>query len=138
MKYLFLLCSFTFLLIASPAKADQLQWLTKKQVKKAKRFLKKNRSVTLFCGCCSEEMPIDIKIETIDVTQVSDGEDGDFYEISISYQIPVSENYDTVDSGKVPIDLAYVWITKKGKLATIGTHLKFEHDPCSSPGKEKE
>jgi hypothetical protein len=114
MKYfLFALLNLSFL---GTAKADQLQWITKKQAKKARKVLKKQKFVHLYCGCCSGDVSRKIELNSVSIQPV---EDESFYEVYIQYE-----------GNDESVDLAYIWIEYKGKLITVGEKLKLEHDPC--------
>ncbi len=119
-KYLFIF----FIFLASYSFADQLAYITKEQADRAVQVITKLKTLTLFCGCCDMEQPIVVKPTKV-FTRHTNYED--YYEVFIEY---------TNKEGKVvvePLDLAYVWGKKRGKMVTIGKMLDLEHDFCVHP-----
>jgi len=113
------------LLMALPAQADQLAYISKKQAKKARRAMKKMDGVYLFCGCCSGDERKWVQIDKVEV-RFTDYEN--YYEVVITYTDKAGNNQ------TIGVDLAYVWTNKGGKTQTIGELLGFEHDPCDRLG----
>ncbi len=115
MKHLLIFISLFF---AFQASADQLAYLTKVQAEQAVTFLKKNRKVTFFCGCCDNDKPESLKIT--DVYFKHTGYE-DYYEVFV-----VVKTKNGIETRA--IDLAYVWLTKSKN--TIASELALPHDPC--------
>ena len=109
-------------LFGNQAFADQLAWLSKENAEKAVKLLKENKSVTLYCGCCSGDLEKDIRITDVRIQKVKGY---DYYEVIITYRDPVG------DLNSEAVDLAYVWLLKDKKLQTVGEVLGLKHDPCT-------
>ena len=110
-------------------KADQLMALDKNQATKAVEYLKNNKEVIEFCGCCTEDFK---KFMTIYDVRVR--EEGQTYYVSIKWGRffgmcgGLSNSYEDVD-------LAYIY-TKIGDLwLCLGQVLKMPCDPCVEPFK---
>ena len=58
---LLLLCTF----ISATASADQLAYLTKEQAETAVKFLKKQKRVMLFCGCCDNDPKVIVNVKKV-------------------------------------------------------------------------
>ena len=117
MRYFILLAALT---VSLSAQADQLAYVSKKQAKKAAKFLGKAEGVVLWCGCCEErKIAVEVRKARFQFT----GHEK-YWEVVLTY-------YD--DRGKLKertVDLAYVWVDYKGEKKTMGEVMKLEHDPC--------
>ena len=101
--------------------ADQLAYLSKEDAEKAAELIQ-GKKVILFCGCCTGDQPIKVKVLKVEVRYTNYK---DFYDIYITYK---NENGDLTTE---PIDLAYTWVKLKKKSQTVGKVLGLKHDPCS-------
>lgn len=116
---------FLFLIgFATVSKADQLAYLSKSDAEKAAAYIRKQRKLFLFCGCCDGDVPLKIRPEKVEVRYTGYEE---FYEVVVTYT-PGRES----TPSSVPVDLAYVWAKKKFKTFTVASALKLEHDPCKA------
>jgi len=106
------------------AKADQLAYISKEKAEEVAAYLNKGKTVYLFCGCCSLEEPVKVKI--LDAKAMHTGYE-DYWEVEIRYE----KEDGTIASEK--IDLAYVW--KKGLFGykTLGDKFNMDHDYCVKP-----
>ncbi|MCR9172634.1 MAG: hypothetical protein NXI10_09095 [bacterium] len=110
-----------FLSIVGFAQADQLAYISKEKAEEAAAWLNKGKTVYLFCGCCSVEEPVKVKV--LEAKAKHTGYE-DYWEVEIRYE---------TEDGTVKtetIDLAYIW--KKGlfKAKTLGKKFNMSHDPC--------
>jgi len=121
MKKSVLLLLFLFTLISVTASADQLAYLTKDQAEKAVKFLKKQKRVMLFCGCCDNDPKVFVNVKKVYMAPAGYE---DYYEIFIE------GNAGNKEKLKKAVDLAYVFINKKGTAAAVGLELGMECDPC--------
>lgn len=115
-----------FLLFLAPflVKADQLQWLSKKDAQKGVDYLLTKKKVVLWCGCCTGDVKEKVKLLGAKVKHTGTE---NFYEVIITYKTASKEIKESA------IDLAYIHF-KKGKLAyCVGTQLEMECDPCTEP-----
>jgi hypothetical protein len=101
--------------------ADQLAYISKSEAEQAAKLIK-GKHVILFCGCCSNDAPVKVKVLKTEVKYTGYE---DFYEVIITYKNAAGE---TVGES---IDLAYVWVKSKKTTKTVGSVLGLEHDPCS-------
>ena len=101
--------------ISNNTYADQLQILTKKEAKKARKVIKKNKTVYLLCLCCGEVDEMKAEVEKVELVKDGDGD----YEVCITY-----------NGKREVIDLAYIWVDVDGERKTIGEVLGLDHDPC--------
>ena len=101
--------------------ADQLAYISKTDAEVAAKLIE-GKKVILFCGCCSGEEAIKVKVLKTEV-RYTDYED--FYQVYITYKNSEGEIITKA------IDLAYVWLKSKRKAKTVGQVLGLEHDPCS-------
>ncbi len=127
LSYIFLIVTLSLLNITI-TKADQLAWITKEQADLAVKFLKTQKEVILFCGCCNSDPKQKVKIMSVSSRHpVMGGEvDEEYYEVVIKAKV----------NGKVveiALDLAYVHIKKAEKAYCLGKELNFECDPCTEP-----
>ncbi|MGD1840319.1 MAG: hypothetical protein ACFB0B_05395 [Thermonemataceae bacterium] len=114
-----------FYLFSLPAaSADQLAWISKAQAETAVAYLKKEKQVILFCGCCDADQMEKIKIQEV-TYRIVDAQQG-YYQVFVTalYEGKVQE---------IPLDLAYVHIKEKKKAQCLGKVLGFECDPCVAP-----
>ncbi len=96
MKHLLIFISLFF---AFQASADQLAYLTKVQAEQAVTFLKKNRKVTFFCGCCDNDKPESLKIT--DVYFKHTGYEDD-YELFVVVKTKNGNAHHETDASSVP------------------------------------
>ncbi len=109
-----------FIILTGNAGADQLAYLTRSQAEKAVTFLKEQKTVLLFCGCCSNDRKVIVDVK--DVYMAHAGYE-DYYEVFI-------EGFNGENQIKQAIDLAYVFINKEGIASAVGVELDMECDPC--------
>jgi len=103
--------------------ADQLAYISKSEAEQAAKLIK-GKKIILFCGCCSDDTPLKVKVLKTEVKYTGYE---DYYEVIVTYKNSEGE---TVSKG---IDLAYAWVKNKKKTKTVGQVLGLEHDPCSEP-----
>jgi hypothetical protein len=120
-KSIFLL--FALFLISNSLSADQLAYISKADAEKAAALIK-GKTIILFCGCCTDDEAVKVKILKTEVKYTGYE---DYYEVIITYK-----NIEG-DEITVAIDLAYVWMKYKKTTQTVGKALNLEHDPCSEP-----
>jgi hypothetical protein len=113
------------LLLAIPARADQLAYISKKQAKKARKEIRKMDYVYLYCGCCNSDIKELVKVVKVNIKFTGYE---NFYEVILIY---IDKFGNTVTKG---VDLAYVWTNKNNEIRTIGELLKLKHDPCKPLG----
>jgi len=118
-----LLAIVLLLLFCSEARADQLAYLSKADAERAAAFIRKQRKIFLYCGCCNNEDRHKLRPEKVEVRYTGFEE---FYEVVVTYTGARSA---TPESQAV--DLAYTWVKKKFKFDTVGTMLGLAHDPCN-------
>jgi hypothetical protein len=114
----------TFILLISlnyTASADQLAYITKDQAEKGAAFLRLEKEVLLFCGCCDNDRKVYLKVTGITVQHTGYK---DYWEIIISGTNRNGENM------VVEADLAYVHVNRNGKAQCAGRILNLECDPC--------
>jgi hypothetical protein len=126
--HLFLVLFLISIFFATQAKADQLAWITKSQAKKAVKYLKKQKEVILFCGCCDNDTKDKVSISAVSYRHPTMGGEvqKDYYEVFITV-------YEDGQMKEISLDLAYVYVNKKQQAACLGLELGFECDPCSDP-----
>ena len=114
------------LLLSAPAGwADQLAALSREQAVKAANFLKTQKLLVLYCGCCSS----DGEKRYVLVSKISYGPiDGGYFSVTGEFTdangTKVTADY---------LDLAYVHYITGGKAHSVGKALEFESDPCVQP-----
>lgn len=113
-----------FLLFSFCSLADQLAYITKLEAERAVEFISNQKTVYLFCGCCSLVEPEKIKVRKVYYKYTNYEQ---FYEVFIQYKDKSGEIIDKA------FDLAYVWVKKKKRYKTIGRVLGLDHDPCVQP-----
>lgn len=117
-----LIVSFTILFsLSCIAYADQLAFITKDQAEKGAAYIRLQKEVLLFCGCCKNDPKVYIEVTDVHVEHTGYQ---DFYQIKISGINRSGENV-TIDA-----DLAYVHVNRNGKAEAIGKILGFKCDPC--------
>jgi hypothetical protein len=114
---------FFFLGIFSSTFADQLAYISKEDAEKAVEFIRKQKSIILFCGCCDNDKPIMIKPVNV-YAKYTNFEN--FYEVVVEYK-----NKEGLIS-TTELDLAYTWYKKKKKIETVGQKLNLKHDFCKT------
>lgn len=117
-----------FVGFATFAKADQLAYLSKEDAEKAATFIRTQKALYLYCGCCDGDTPTKIKPISVEVRYTNYE---NYYELVLTYK---DENGQTQTT---EIDLAYVWFKRKKKMLTVGTEMLLEHDPCNPFPKGK-
>lgn len=118
-KLIFLLLLLTF--ISTTASSDQLAYLAKEQAQTAVKFLKKQKRVMLFCGCCDNDPKVFVNIKKVYMAPAGYE---DYYEVFIEGNAGKKEKI------KQAVDLAYVFINKRGTAVAVGVELGMECDPC--------
>lgn len=113
-----------FVSLVGFAKADQLAYITKEQAQTVADYLMKKGNVVLFCGCCTLEKPVKVKV--IEATVQYTGYE-DYYEVEIEYENELGEYV------YKRIDLAYVWQKKFFGYKTLGQLFELDHDYCVKP-----
>jgi hypothetical protein len=103
--------------------ADQLAYITQDQAEKGAALLKTEKEILLFCGCCSNEPKVYLKVTGIKIQHTGYQ---DYWEIIITGTNRHGENM------VVQADLAYVHVNRNGKAICAGTLLNFQCDPCVS------
>lgn len=103
------------------ASADQLAYITKEQAEKGAAFLKAEKEVLLFCGCCDNDPKVYLKVAGVTVQYTGYG---DYWEIIITGTNRKGENM------VVEADLAYVHVNRNGKALCAGKILDIPCDPC--------
>lgn len=113
----------TLIIIASfsAAPADQLAYITKDQAEKAAEFLKKEREVLLYCGCCDNDPATYITVTGISVK---------FTGYENYYEVIITGRKNSGEELTVEADLAYVHVKRNGLAVAAGKILGFECDPC--------
>lgn len=116
---LFALCTCFFM----TAMADDLQYMSESQAKKAVSLLQKQKYVLLYCSCCAEgyDSKTYVKLESVSYRYTGYQE---FYEVLVE---GVDSNGNKVSE---TIDLAYTYIRKKKNADCVGLVLKFFCMPC--------
>jgi len=113
------------LIFCTTARADdQLAYLSKADAEKAAAFIRKQRKLFLYCGCCPNAVRFKLRAEKVDV-RPAEGREG-FYELIVTYTR--SRSGTTVSQ---PVDLAYTWVKSKFEYHTVGEMLGLAHDPCT-------
>lgn len=103
------------------AKADQLAYISKEEAEKAAEFIRSQKFIYLFCGCCENDTPKKIKPVSVEVRYTNYD---NYYEVVVTY---AGENGTQTEE----LDLAYTWVKKRKKMSTVGTMLNMSHDPCN-------
>lgn len=119
---------FLCLFLASQSRADQLAYITKSEADAAVGLISGMKSLVLFCGCCDDDIPVQVKPLKV-YARFTNYEE--YYEVVIEYIN--EEGVLTTEA----IDLAYVWKKKGKRYTTIGKLLKLEHNPCAQPYDRK-
>jgi hypothetical protein len=116
-----------FLLVTLTASADQLAWIKKPAAEKAVAFLKKQKQIILYCGCCVGEPKTKVNLSNVHYEKAEpDNPKSTFYKVVV-----VGTNTATDEKVDESIDLAYAWIKVKGNAVNLGWHLDMTCDPCS-------
>lgn len=102
--------------------ADQLAYISKEDAYRAINVISKAKKVIQFCGCCDKDIPLKVKITSVEA-KFTNYEN--YYEVYITYKDSKTKKLKTS-----PIDLAYLWVKIKGEIITVGKVLGLEHDPC--------
>jgi|GEM_PF-309820 len=123
LQHLFLMA--ILLCLTTTLKADQLAYLSFKDADRAAQFIKTQKEVIDFCGCCDNANLTRIGVSN--ALPVYTGYE-DFYEIHI-------EGYDLTDESSKhqifkSIDLAYLYVNIDGVAYDVGQELGLECDPC--------
>lgn len=123
MKNIFTVSFFIFIIVSfSYTKADQLAYISKEQADETVALLKKEKNLTLYCGCCNNDSPKQVKIVNIYARYTGFGE---FYEVIIDYKVKGSSKIQ-----QTALDLAYVWIKEKNKFITVAELMKYNYRAC--------
>lgn len=107
--------------VAGSARADQLAYLSREQAEKGASFLKQEKEVLLFCGCCDNDKKVYLRVTGVTIQHTGFQ---DYREIVITGVNRTGENM------VVEADLAYVHVNRNGKALCAGKLLNFECDPC--------
>lgn len=118
-----LLFSIALLFCISTAQADQLMYLSEEQAYAAQAYLSEQAAVILWCGCCEEEEPRSVVIESV---EVEEAEDGSFLVVISG----IDHNGEVVNEA---VDLAYVHVVIENTAFCLGLVLEYECDPCVDP-----
>lgn len=121
MKTFFL--SLALMFCISTAQADQLIYLTEEQANTAQAYLSEEAAVILWCGCCEEEEPRGVVIESVEVQATEDG----YFMVVIN---GIDHNGEEVSEA---VDLAYVHVVIENTAYCLGQVLEYECDPCIEP-----
>jgi hypothetical protein len=121
MKTFFL--SLALMFCISTAQADQLIYLTEEQANTAQAYLSEEAAVILWCGCCEEEEPRGVVIESVEVQATEDG----YFMVVIN---GIDHNGEAVSEA---VDLAYVHVVIENTAYCLGQVLEYECDPCIEP-----
>lgn len=113
----------SFVAIFSSIFADQLAYISQKDANRAVEFIRTQKSIILFCGCCDNDVPILIKPINV-YTKFTNFEN--YFEVVVEYKNKEG-NISTIE-----LDLAYTWYKKKKKVKTIGQKLNLKHDFCKT------
>lgn len=121
MKKILLLC---FLFLFTALHADQLEWISLEQAKKATEFLKTQKEVIEYRAC--NDVPT---YKTLKIKQVEYRYTGtkDYYQVYVLGKNQEENNEEWAT------DLAYLYFNEKGIAQNVGKYLKFECDPCTAP-----
>lgn len=103
------------------ASADQLAYITKEQAEKGAAFIRIQKEVLLFCGCCENDPKVYLSVKDVSVQHTGYQ---NFYQVIISGVNRGGEKM-TVEA-----DLAYVHVNINGMAVAAGKFLNFECDPC--------
>lgn len=101
--------------------ADQLAYITKEQAETAAVLLKAEKEVLLFCGCCSNDPKVYLKVTSVTVQHTGYE---NFWQVIIAGTNRKGEKVVT------EVDLAYVHVNRKDKAITVGKLLNLNCDPC--------
>jgi len=107
--------------ITGIAAADQLAFITKDQADKGAAFIKSQREVLIFCGCCKDDPKVYLEVTDAYVEHTGYQ---NFYHVKITGINREGEKI-TIDA-----DLAYIHVNKNGMALSVGKILGFECDPC--------
>lgn len=118
-----LLTLITAAAVTGTASADQLSYITKEQAEKGAAFIRSQREVLSFCGCCGNEPEVYIRIKSVTIQPAG-------YENY--YQIIIKGETRDEQEVSIEADLAYIHVNRKGRAVAICRILGFECDPCTS------
>ncbi len=116
-----------FVGFATFAKADQLAYLSKEDAERAAEFIRTQKTLYLFCGCCDGDTPVKISPVSVEVVYTNYE---DYYEVIVTYKENGQEK-------QAALDLAYTWFKKKRDMLTVGSAMNLEHDICNPFPKGK-
>lgn len=114
---------FLMIIITGVAYSDQLAYISKDQAERGAKFLKNEKVVLLFCGCCENDPKIYLRVKEISVK---------FTGYQNYYEIIITGTTAGGELKSVEADLAYVHVNREGKAVTVGKILGLECDPCAS------
>lgn len=118
-----LLFSIALLFSISTAQADQLMYLSEEQAYAAQAYLSEQAAVILWCGCCDDDEPRGVVIESVEVQEAEDG----------SFMVVMSGIDHNGESVYEAVDLAYVHVVIENTAYCLGQVLAYECDPCVEP-----
>jgi hypothetical protein len=113
-----------FLSLCAALHADQLEWISLEQAKKAKTFLETQQEIIEYRAC--DDNP---SYKTLKINQVEYRYTGteNYYQIYL-----LGKNEEEKDE-EWATDLAYLYFKEKESAQNVGKYLNFECDPCTEP-----
>jgi hypothetical protein len=115
---------FAFLLLCfNKSKADQLLYLSRAQADSTIKLLEKQEKIIVWCACCQNDPKTILSFCTIKLGNRGNG----YYGVVITGIDPTGKSVER------ELDLAYTHIKIKGKWNSVGSYLKYNCDPCTTP-----
>lgn len=111
-----------FLSLCTVLHADQLEWISLEQAKKAQTFLNEQKEILAYRACDDNPTYKTLEINKVEYRYTGTKE---------YYQIYISGINQKKETEEWATDLAYLYFNLNGNAQNVGKYLNFECNPCS-------
>lgn len=113
-----------FLSLSSALRADQLEWISLEEAKKAKEFLETQKEIIEYRACDDNPSYKILKINRVEYRYTGTE---NYYQVYI-----LGKNQEEKEE-EWATDLAYLYFNEKEVAQNVGKYLNFECEPCTQP-----